>query len=87
MKTTLEIPDLLFRKAKSTAAERGQTLKQLVTEALQEKLTVKSTGKTRPREPGWMDGFGKLRRLRKETQRIQARIDEQFEVIESEDRA
>ena len=36
MKTTLEIPDPLFRKAKSKAAERGQTLKQLVTEALQE---------------------------------------------------
>jgi hypothetical protein len=87
MKTTLEIPDLLFRKAKSTAAERGQTLKQLVTEALQEKLAVKSTGKARPREPGWMEGFGKLHRLRKETQRVQARIDERFEVIEPEDRA
>lgn len=86
MKTTLEIPDLLFRKAKSTAAERGQTLKQLVTEALQEKLAV-NTDKTRHGEPGWMEGFGKLRRLRKETQRIQARIDERFEVIEPEDRA
>lgn len=87
MKTTLEIPDLLFRKAKSTAAERGQTLKQLVTEALQEKLAAKGTGKARPLEPGWMEGFGKLRRLRKETQRVQARIDERFEVIEPEDRA
>ena len=86
MKTTLEIPDLLFRRAKSKAAERGPTLKQLVTEALQEKLAV-STGKARPGEPGWMEGFGKLRRLRKETQRIQARIDERFEVIEPEDRA
>ena len=86
MKTTLEIPDLLFRKAKSKAAERGQTLKQLVTEALQEKLAV-NTDNTRPGEPGWMEGFGKLRRLRKETQRIQARIDERFEVIEPEDRA
>ena len=86
MKTTLEIPDLLFRKAKSKAAERGQTLKQLVTEALQEKLAV-NTDKTRLGEPGWMEGFGKLRRLRKETQRIQARIDERFEVIEPEDRA
>jgi hypothetical protein len=83
MKTTLEIPDLLFRKAKAKAAERGQTLKQLVTEALQEKLAV-NTG---PGEPEWMEGFGKLRRLRKETQRIQARIDERFEVIEPEDRA
>jgi hypothetical protein len=26
MKTTLELPDVLFRKAKATAAERGQTL-------------------------------------------------------------
>jgi hypothetical protein len=34
-----------------------------------------------------MEGFGKLRRLRKETRRIQARIDERFEVIEPEDRA
>jgi hypothetical protein len=34
-----------------------------------------------------MQGFGKLRRLRKETARIQARIAEAFEVIEPEDRA
>lgn len=86
MKTTLEIPDPLFRKAKSKAAERGQTLKQLVTEALQEKLAA-HTGKTRPGEPEWMQGFGKLRRLRRETAHIQARMDEQFEVIEPEDRA
>jgi len=86
MKTTLEIPDPLFRKAKSKAAERGQSLKQLVTEALQEKLAV-NTGKSRAGEPGWMQGFGALRRLRKETQRVQARIEKQFEVIEPEDRA
>ena len=86
MKTTLEIPDPLFRKAKSKAAERGQTLKQLVTEALQEKLAPKS-GRVRAGEPDWMRGFGKLRRLRKETGRIQTRIDEAFEVIEPEDRA
>jgi len=86
MKTTLEIPDSLFRKAKSKAAERGQTLRQLVTEALQEKLAA-NTGKARPGEPGWMEGFGKLRRLRKETQHIQAEIDKRFEVIEPEDRA
>ena len=78
MKTTLEIPDLLFRKAKSKAAERRQTLEQFVTEALQEKLAV-STRKIRTGEPGWMRGFGKLRRLRKETARIQARINERFE--------
>jgi hypothetical protein len=86
MKTTMEIPDPLFRKAKSKAAERGQTLKEFVTEALQEKLSVDSA-KARPGEPEWMQGFGKLRRLRRETARIQAAIDEAFEVIEPEDRA
>ena len=86
MKTTIEIPDPLFRKAKSKAAERGQTLKQLVTEALQEKLAANAS-KVAQGEPEWMQGFGKLRRLRKETARIQARIDAIFEVIEPEDRA
>lgn len=85
MKTTLEIPDPLFRKAKSKAAERGQSLRQLVTEALQEKLAARPS-QSRPGEPGWMQGFGALRRLRAETRRVQARIDEQFEVVEPEDR-
>ncbi len=86
MKTTIEIPDALFRKAKSRAAERGQTLKEFVAEALQEKLTA-NTSKVHPGEPEWMQGFGKLRRRQKETACIQARIDEAFEVIEPEDRA
>jgi hypothetical protein len=85
VKTTIEIPDLLFRRAKSKAAERGQTLKQLVTEALEEKLSA--AHKARPGKPPWMGGFGKLRGLRKETRRIQARIDEVFETIEPEDQA
>jgi hypothetical protein len=86
MKTTIEIPDPLFRKAKSKAAEGGQSLKEFVAEALQEKLAV-NAGKVPLGEPAWMQGFGKLRRLRKETVRIQARIDEAFEMIEPEDRA
>jgi hypothetical protein len=34
MKTTLEIPDFLFRSAKSAAAQRGIPLGQFVTEAV-----------------------------------------------------
>jgi len=79
VKATIEIPDPLFRKAKSKAAERGQTLKELVAEALREKLAPKADT-VPPGEPEWMQGFGKLRRLRKETARIQARIDDTFEV-------
>ena len=85
MKTTLEIPDALFRRVKSKAAERGQTMKEFVNGALQEKLASRRS--TAPsREPDWMQGFGKLRRLRKETGAIQERIHEAFEVVEPEDR-
>ena len=86
MKTTVEIPDALFRKAKARAAERGQSLKALVTEALQEKLVVRGKAGV-PDEPEWMSGFGTLRRLRRETARIQHRIDAAFSVVEPEDRA
>jgi hypothetical protein len=83
MKTTLELPDRLFRKAKATAAERGQSLKEFVTEALHDKLSPDS-GRARADEPEWMHGFGKLKRLHKETVREQSVIDQEFEVIESD---
>jgi len=86
MKTTLEIPDVLFRRVKSKAAERSQTLKDFVNEALQEKLASRRAA-ARSGEPEWMRGFGKLRQLHKETARIQERIHEAFEVLEPEDRA
>jgi hypothetical protein len=35
MRTTIEIPDDLFRRAKATAALRGSTLKDLVVRALE----------------------------------------------------
>jgi len=85
MKTTVEMPDVLFRRAKSKAAERGQTLKEFVTEALREKLDKK--GAAESVKPAFMQGFGKLRMLHKETGRIQKSIQEAFEVLEPEDRA
>ena len=81
MKTTVEIPDPLFRKAKTRAAECGQTLKEFISEALQEKLETHASS-ARTGEPEWMKGFGKLRHLRKETARIQKRVDKIFEVID-----
>ena len=83
MKTTLELPDPLFRKAKATAAARGQSFKEFVTEALREKLGPRRA-RGASRDPAWMQGFGKLRRLRKETARVQAVIDAEFEVIETQ---
>jgi len=84
MKTTIEIPDPLFRRAKAKAAERGQALRVFVAEALQEKLS----GRRAPPEVDapWMRGFGQLRPIRRETARIERAIDREFEVVEPEDR-
>jgi hypothetical protein len=78
MKTTLEIPDFLFRRAKSVSAERGIPLRQFVTEAVQEKL------KTTPHEKPWMRHFGKLKHLRGERKQIEKRVQQAFEQIDRE---
>lgn len=83
MKTTLEIPDALFRRVKSTAAARGQSLKDFVTEALQMQL-AKSASKRANDDPPWLASFGGLKHLSKETRRVQDRIDEAFEQIDQE---
>ena len=81
MKTTLEFPDALFRRAKSAAAQRGIPFRELVSEALAEKLTLGATD-DRP----WMKTFGKLRGLHKESARIDLLIKHEFDGIEPEDR-
>lgn len=79
MKTTLEIPDPIFRKAKARAAERGIPLRQFVTEAVQDKLRSQAL----PEKP-WMKYVGQLKHLKKETARINKLIEEEFEQIEPE---
>ena len=80
MKTTLEIPDFLFRRAKSVAAERGIPLRQFVTEAVQEKLRIT------PQEKPWTKHLGKLKHLRKNNDRkqIEKRVEEAFEQVDRE---
>lgn len=80
MKTTVEIQDVLFRKAKSVAAERGIPLRELIEEALADKLRAR-----RGEEKPWMKHFGALRDIRQESVRINRVIEEEFEVIEDED--
>ena len=80
MKTTLEIPDPIFRRAKSKAAEQGIPLRQFVTEAVEDKLKALPTSGKRP----WMRAFGKLKHLHKETARINCLIEEDSEKIDPE---
>ena len=66
MKTTLEIPDPTFRKAKATASALGIPLREYVTQAVEEKLSLGP----RPGKP-WLECAGELAHLHKETKRIQ----------------
>ncbi len=81
MKTTLEIPDPIFRRAKSVAARRGIALRAFVTEAVEEKLAASSRAQERP----WVSLAGGLKHLHKETLRINEIMNREFEKIDPED--
>lgn len=86
MKTTIELPDTTFRRAKTLAIARGVTLKRLFTEALDEHLR-RCTGErhSSKSEAPWMSGFGALSDLAEENRRILGVIDQEFETISPED--
>ena len=87
MKTTLDIPDPLFLKAKARAALRGFSLRHFVAEALEEKAAALASGRSGSVETPWMRRFGALSDLHLETSKIEALISEEFEVLDKEDRA
>ena len=80
MKTTLEIPDTIFRRAKSKAAEQGIPLRQFVTEAVEDKLKTAPAAGQKP----WIKHIGKLKDLHQETVRISKVIEQAFEEIDPE---
>jgi len=83
MKTTIDIPDDLFRLAKARAALSGISLRQFVTDTLRLKLE-QDQARDRPAAPPWMRGFGALAELRSETARILRLVDAEFEQLETE---
>jgi hypothetical protein len=80
MKTTLEIPDTIFRRAKSVAAQRGIPLREFVTEAVKDKLAAAAKAGEKP----WVRLMGTMKHLRKETARIDQLIEEDSEKIDAE---
>lgn len=85
MKTTLELPDPLLRKAKAMAAERGESLKDFVTEALVAHMARKSGRQRDEAAPAWMKYYGGLSHISGEVERMQREIDETFGVIDEEE--
>ena len=82
MKTTLEIPDALFRQAKASAALKGQSLKGFVVVALHEKL---SAGRTPVAQSPWQRFFGSFRNRAAQIRNIQTRVDREFSRIDPEE--
>jgi hypothetical protein len=84
MKTTVEMPDALFRQAKAKAALQGITMKQFVNEAVQQKVeTPPADPKAKPK---WWASFGAMKdypEARKELDAIFNAPD--FRPIEEED--
>ena len=88
MKTTIELPDAIFRQAKALAAARGVTLRPLLTKALEDRLR-RHTHRERAdnTEPPWMAGFGALSDLSDENRCILEFIEGEFERLSPEDLA
>lgn len=82
MKTTLDIPDPLFREAKMVAAREGTTLRAVVARALQAEFERNRHAGTTP--PPWRRVFGGLRHLRGEGDVINDAIEEAFEHIDED---
>jgi hypothetical protein len=81
VKMTLEIPDVIYRRAKSASVQRGIPLRAFVTEALMEKLEVGLKNEDKP----WVRLAGGLKHLHKETKRINRIIYSEFENIDPKD--
>jgi hypothetical protein len=86
MKTTVEVPDKLYRQIKAYAALKGQTIKAFFLDALRDKLASESQpkpkeGAKQPQEKvGWRAVFGAADpKAVAEVQRI---IDEEFSRID-----
>jgi len=78
MKTTLEIPDDVFRQAKAAAAMRGESLKDFVTDSLRVRLEAGSA--VEPANAGWRRVFGQARL--DEVAEIDAIVAEELETVD-----
>lgn len=71
----------MLRRAKAVAAGRGLTLRQFLTEAVEERLRFFAN---EPRAAS-MSGFGELSDLADENRRVLQAIAEEFETLSQED--
>jgi hypothetical protein len=68
-------------------APSAEHVKQLLTEALESRLDVRTAARNARTAPRWMRAYGALRHLRRERKAIERAIESEFEKIEPEDRS
>jgi hypothetical protein len=81
MKTTVEVPDSLYRQIKARTALKGQTIKAFFLDAIRDKLAAEATKPNE--ETGWRVAFGAARA--EDVAEVQRIIDEEFSRIDPED--
>lgn len=81
MKTTLELPDRLYRQIKARAALRGQTVRAFFLDAVRDKLAAERNSAAR--DTGWRAVFGKAKPS--DVDDVQRILDREFEQIDPED--
>jgi len=78
MKVTIDIPDELYRRTKATASLQGRAVKELVADALREKLDALSRGDS----PTWRQVFGAA--SREATDEVDAVVASELEAVDPE---
>lgn len=79
MKTTIDLPDPLLRQTKSAAALRGQSMKDFIRAALEERCRrVSGT----PAQSGWRAVFGRGKRA--QVARVDAVVKSEFSRVDDE---
>lgn len=80
MKTTLEMPDSLFKRARAAAQKRGQTMTSFFNAAVEAKLTADRTAR---QERPWMAYAGVMAGRHDEAKRIVRAIDDACERVDA----
>jgi hypothetical protein len=80
MKTTVELPDRLYRQIKARAALTGQTVKAFFLDAVRDKLAADAGAKSKAAsgEVGWRAVFGKANK--QDIAEVQRLIDEEHRI-------
>jgi hypothetical protein len=81
MKTTLDVPDSLYRQIKARAALKGQTIRSFFLDAIQDKLRVEREGSDKT--TGWRSVFGKANK--DDISQLQQLLDDDFSAIDTEE--